>query len=58
MDEVKHFADLGVDIRRAARWIFPSCWAHKNKVVGKLTGGLAAMARMRKVTIVQRPRQL
>jgi dihydrolipoamide dehydrogenase len=27
--------------------------AHKNKVVGKLTGGLAAMAKMRKVTVVQ-----
>ncbi len=27
--------------------------AHKNKVVGKLTGGLAAMAKMRKVTVVR-----
>jgi hypothetical protein len=27
--------------------------AHKNKVVGKLTGGLAAMAKMRKVTTVR-----
>src|SRR5205085_4162883 len=27
--------------------------AHKNKGVGKLTGGLAAMAKMRKVTVVQ-----
>ncbi|MBC7610854.1 MAG: hypothetical protein H7228_14990, partial [Polaromonas sp.] len=25
---------------------------HKEKVIGKLTGGLAAMAKMRKVTIV------
>jgi dihydrolipoamide dehydrogenase len=27
--------------------------AHKSKVVGKLTGGLASMAKMRKVTVVQ-----
>jgi hypothetical protein len=27
--------------------------AHKNKVVGKLTGGLTAMAKMRKVTVVR-----
>ena len=52
MDEVKHFADLGVDygepkIDRA------KLLAHKNKVVGKLTGGLAAMAKMRKVTTVR-----
>jgi dihydrolipoamide dehydrogenase len=51
MDEVSHFADLGVsygpptvDLARLL--------AHKNKVVGKLTAGLAAMARMRKVTVV------
>ena len=32
--------------------------AHKDKVVGKLTGGLAAMAKMRKVTVVQRRRRV
>ena len=52
MDEVKHFADLGVSFGAptvdAAKLL-----AHKNKVVGKLTGGLAAMAKMRKVTVVQ-----
>jgi dihydrolipoamide dehydrogenase len=52
MDEVKHFADLGVSFAapagRAAKLL-----AHKNKVVGKLTGGLAAMAKMRKVTVVR-----
>jgi dihydrolipoamide dehydrogenase len=52
MDEVKHFADLGVSYGTpavdAARLL-----AHKNKVVGKLTGGLAAMAKMRKVTVVR-----
>ena len=53
MDEVKHFADLGVALRRAEDRSAPSCCAHKNKVVGKLTGGLAAMAKMRKVTVVR-----
>jgi len=52
MDEVAHFADLGIAYGApavdAARLV-----AHKNKVVGKLTQGLAAMARMRKVTIVR-----
>ena len=52
MDEVKHFADLGVSfadptVDRA------KLLGHKNKVVGKLTGGLAAMAKMRKVTVVR-----
>jgi dihydrolipoamide dehydrogenase len=52
MDEVKHFADLGVSfsdptVDRS------KLLAHKNKVVGKLTGGLSAMAKMRKVTIVR-----
>jgi dihydrolipoamide dehydrogenase len=52
MDEVKHFADLGVSFAAPtvdrARLL-----AHKNKVVSKLTGGLAAMAKMRKVTVVR-----
>ena len=52
MDEVKHFAALGVDFGAptvdAAKLL-----AHKNKVVGKLTGGLAAMGKMRKVTVVR-----
>ncbi|MGJ7579629.1 dihydrolipoyl dehydrogenase [Variovorax sp. RHLX14] len=52
MDEVKHFADLGVSygepvIDRA------KLLERKNKVVGKLTGGLSAMAKMRKVTTVR-----
>ena len=52
MDEVKHFADLGVTF---AAPVVDSVklLAHKNKVVGKLTGGLAAMAKMRKVTVVR-----
>jgi dihydrolipoamide dehydrogenase len=52
MDEVAHFADLGIAYGAptvdAGRLL-----AHKNKVVGKLTGGLAAMAKMRKVTVVR-----
>jgi dihydrolipoamide dehydrogenase len=52
MDEVKHFADLGVSF--AAPVVDPAkLLAHKTKVVGKLTGGLSAMAKMRKVTVVR-----
>ncbi|MCR5865163.1 dihydrolipoyl dehydrogenase [Aquincola sp. J276] len=52
MDEVKHFADLGVTY--AEPQVDPAkLLAHKNKVVGKLTGGLTAMAKMRKVTVVR-----
>ena len=52
MDEVKHFAALGVTF--GAPVLEPAkLLAHKNKVVGKLTGGLAAMAKMRKVTVVR-----
>jgi dihydrolipoamide dehydrogenase len=52
MDEVNHFADLGVSygkptIDRAKLKV------HKDKVTGKLTGGLTAMAKMRKVTVVR-----
>ena len=52
MDEVKHFADLGVTFAEPTVDL-PKLLGHKNKVVGKLTGGLAAMARMRKVTVVR-----
>jgi dihydrolipoamide dehydrogenase len=52
MDEVKHFADLGVSFA-APQLDLPKLLGHKNKVVGKLTGGLAAMAKMRKVTVVR-----
>jgi dihydrolipoamide dehydrogenase len=52
IDEVSHFESLGVSFGK------PSVdrdklRAHKSKVVGKLTGGLAAMAKMRKVTTVR-----
>ena len=52
MDEVKHFADLGVSYAEP-KVDRSKLLAHKNKVVGKLTGGLAAMAKMRKVTTVR-----
>jgi dihydrolipoamide dehydrogenase len=52
IDEASHMDALGISfgkptIDRA------KLKAHKDKVVGKLTGGLAAMAKMRKVTIVR-----
>ena len=52
MDEVKHFADLGVTFAEP-QLDLPKLLGHKNKVVGKLTGGLSAMAKMRKVTVVR-----
>jgi len=52
MDEVAHFADLGVAYA-APNVDAAKLLAHKNKVVGKLTGGLSGMARMRKVTVVR-----
>jgi dihydrolipoamide dehydrogenase len=52
MDEVKHFADLGVSYGAPSVDI-GKLRTHKEKVVGKLTGGLAAMAKMRKVTVLR-----
>ena len=52
MDEAAHFADLGVAFG-APKLDLDKLRAHKDKVVGKLTGGLAAMAKMRKVTVVR-----
>ena len=52
MDEVKHFAALGVTFA-PPEVNLPTLLGHKNKVVGKLTGGLAAMAKMRKVTTLR-----
>ena len=51
MDEVSHFAALGVTFGKP-KVDLGKLLAHKNKVVGKLTGGLAAMAKMRKVTVM------
>ncbi|TNF62023.1 MAG: dihydrolipoyl dehydrogenase, partial [Burkholderiales bacterium] len=52
MDEVSHMADLGVDFGKPTVSV-DKLRAHKEKVIGKLTGGLAAMAKMRKVTTVR-----
>ncbi len=52
MDEVKHFEALGVSFAEPTVDI-NKLRTHKEKVVGKLTGGLTAMAKMRKVTVVR-----
>ncbi len=52
MDEVSHMADVGVDFG-APTLNIDKLRGHKEKVIGKLTGGLAAMAKMRKVTVVR-----
>ena len=52
MDEVKHFEALGVTFAPPAVDL-AKLKTHKEKVIGKLTGGLMAMAKMRKVTVVQ-----
>jgi len=51
MDEVSHFESLGISFG-APQVDLAKLKAHKDKVVGKLTGGLSAMAKMRKVTVV------
>ncbi|MBL8328316.1 MAG: dihydrolipoyl dehydrogenase [Rubrivivax sp.] len=52
MDEVGHMADLGISFGKPAIDV-DRLRGHKEKVIGKLTGGLAAMAKMRKVTVVR-----
>jgi len=52
MDEVSHFDSLGVSFGKPTIDL-EKLRAHKAKVVGKLTGGLGAMAKMRKVTLVR-----
>jgi len=52
MDEVSHMADLGIDFG-APKVDIAKLRTHKEKVIGKLTGGLAAMAKMRKVNTVR-----
>jgi dihydrolipoamide dehydrogenase len=51
IDEVAHFGNFGVTYGAPAI-DSAKLVAHKNKVVGRLTGGLAQMAKMRKVTVV------
>lgn len=52
VDEASHMADLGVEFGRPVINI-EKLRAHKAKVVSKLTGGLAGMAKARKVTVVR-----
>ena len=52
MDEVSHFDALGISFGKPTIDL-DKLRAHKSKVVGKLTGGLTAMAKMRKVTVVR-----
>ncbi|NDC60692.1 MAG: dihydrolipoyl dehydrogenase [Betaproteobacteria bacterium] len=52
MDEVSHLADIGVDYGKPKLNI-DTLRGHKEKVIGKLTGGLAAMAKMRKVAVLR-----
>ncbi|KKW68457.1 dihydrolipoamide dehydrogenase [Lampropedia cohaerens] len=52
MDEASHLADLGVRFAKPEVDV-DKLRAHKEKVVAKLTGGLAAMAKMRKVTVLR-----
>jgi len=51
MDEVRHFDSYGITFAEP-QVDLAKLKTHKEKVVGKLTGGLAAMAKMRKVTVV------
>ncbi len=53
MDEVSHLAALGVDYGGAPKLDIDKLRGHKDKVIGKLTGGLGAMAKMRKVTTLR-----
>jgi dihydrolipoamide dehydrogenase len=52
MEEAAHAADLGVSFA-APNVDIDKLRAHKEKVVGKLTGGLAVMAKARKVRTVR-----
>ena len=52
MDEVKHMAAAGVSFGEPEVNV-DQLRAHKEGVINKLTGGLAAMAKMRKVTILR-----
>jgi len=52
MDEVAHLKAAGIDFG-APQVHIDQLRGHKEKVVGKLIGGLAQMAKMRKVTLVR-----
>ncbi len=52
IDEASDFAELGIDFG-APKIDLDRLRAHKSKVVAKLTGGLATMAKMRKVNVLE-----
>ncbi len=52
MDEVNHLAGYGIEYGRPVVNI-EKLRGHKDKVIGKLTGGLSSMAKMRKVTVLR-----
>ena len=52
MDEVSHLKSAGIDFG-APQVNIDTLRGHKEKVIGKLTGGLAQMAKMRKVTVLR-----
>ncbi len=52
IDEASHASDIGIDFG-APKIDIGKLGAFKNKVVAQLTGGLAGMAKQRKVTVVQ-----
>jgi dihydrolipoamide dehydrogenase len=52
MDEVAHLGDMGVEFSKP-KVNLDKLRDHKNKVVGKLTKGIAAMAKMRQVQTVR-----
>jgi len=52
MDEAVHFSDIGIVFGKPAVDL-DKLRAHKDKVVGKLVGGVGSMAKARKVTVVR-----
>ena len=52
MDEVSHLSSMGISFS-APSINLDQLRAHKDKVISKLTGGLGAMAKMRKVEVVR-----
>jgi len=52
MDEVSHLGELGISFG-APKINIDTLRGHKEKVITKLTGGLGAMAKMRKVTVLR-----
>ena len=52
MDEVSHMSAVGVDFGKP-KLNLDMLRGHKDKVVGKLVGGVGSMAKMRKVTVLR-----